>query len=195
MIYVTHDQVEAMTLADKIVLLNAGQAVLDDGSVAQVGPPLELYHHPTNTFVAGFIGSPKMNFLPGELVAAEGNTARVTLANGSSLSASVDAGGAQPGEKVTLGIRPEHLTIGDSGNGTTQGQVMYVEHLGEASYVYLEVEGAENHVVVREQGDTAAKMGDNLSLSLPAENCHLFNSANRAYKRVISAAAETAPVV
>jgi multiple sugar transport system ATP-binding protein len=195
MIYVTHDQVEAMTLADKIVLLNAGQAVVDDGSVAQVGPPLELYHHPTNTFVAGFIGSPKMNFLPGELAGAEGSTARVTLANGSSLSASVDAGSAQPGEKVTLGIRPEHLTIGDSGNGTTQGQVMYVEHLGEASYVYLEVEGVENHVVVREQGDTAAKMGDNLSLSLPAENCHLFNSANRAYQRVISAAAETAPIL
>ncbi len=91
MIYVTHDQVEAMTLADKIVLLNAGEAVLEEGSIAQIGPPLELYHHPVNRFVAGFIGSPKMNFLPGRLTRIEPASATMTLPNGSAVRAAVDA--------------------------------------------------------------------------------------------------------
>jgi multiple sugar transport system ATP-binding protein len=196
MIYVTHDQVEAMTLADKIVLLNAGKAVEEDGSVAQVGPPLELYHHPNNVFVAGFIGSPKMNFLPGEIKSATSDTATVVLPNGSVLHAAVDASGAQPGDEVTLGIRPEHLTFATKADdNTTTGEVLYVEHLGESSYIYLTVEGVEGHVVIREEGDTAATMGEAITVALPAESCHLFNASNRAYRRVISKAAETKPIV
>ena len=83
--YVTHDQVEAMTLADRIVLLNAGEAVARDGSVAQFGPPLELYHRPRNQFVVGFIGSPKMNFLEGTLIAATPDVATVQLTGGESI--------------------------------------------------------------------------------------------------------------
>ncbi len=195
MIYVTHDQVEAMTLADKIVLLNAGKAVVEEGSVAQVGPPLELYHRPNNVFVAGFIGSPKMNFLPGEISQVNANMATVRLADGASIQASVDAVSAQVGEKVTLGIRPEHLALGNGADNTTRGTVLYLEHLGEASFIYLTVEGVDGHVVVRTEGDTTTKMGDTVRITLPAGNCHLFNSAHRAYPRIVSKAAETAPIV
>ena len=195
MIYVTHDQVEAMTLAHKIVLLNAGPSVQKYGSVAQIGPPLQLYHHPRNMFTAGFIGSPKMNFLPGELIEASANIATVTVPGGNQVRAAVDAGGVSPGSKVTLGIRPEHVLIGGEGEGTVKGEVLYVEKLGEASYLYLQLPGIENNVVVRQQGDTIATMGDTISVALPAENCHLFDAEEQAYKRVIDPSAETQPIV
>src|SRR5512138_3465097 len=99
MIYVTHDQVEAMTLADRIVVLNAGR-------VEQVGAPLELYRHPRNLFVAGFIGSPRMNFLPGKLLAADAQGARVELPGGQVLRAAVDAARGRPGDAVLVGLRP-----------------------------------------------------------------------------------------
>jgi multiple sugar transport system ATP-binding protein len=195
MIYVTHDQVEAMTLADKIVLLNAGKAVITEGSVAQVGAPLELYHFPTNLFVAGFIGSPKMNFLPAELTHADPNLAKLRLPDGAMVSAAVNASEAQPGAKVTLGIRPEHLVLGDTGNGSTKGEVLYLEHLGEASFIYLTVQGVDGHVVVRQSGDTPVEMGDVLSITFPAEHCHLFNDQDRAYKRMIHPESQTKPIL
>ena len=194
MVYVPHDQVEAMTLADKIVLLNAGKAVIEDGSVAQVGPPLELYHYPQNLFVAGFIGSPKMNFLPCKLESVDNGVAQLRLPDNSQVSAKVDVNGAQPGSKMTLGIRPEHLTMGGEGPGTVKGSVLYLEHLGEASFLYLDVEGVDGHVVVREQGDTGVKRGDTLSVTLLPQNCHLFNEAGKAFKRTIDSTAETQPV-
>src|SRR5512138_381982 len=99
MIYVTHDQVEAMTLADRIVVLNAGR-------IEQVGSPMELYEHPDNVFVAGFIGSPRMNFLPGKLLAADAQGARVELPGGQVLRAAVDAARGRPGDAVLVGLRP-----------------------------------------------------------------------------------------
>ena len=105
-IYVTHDQVEAMTLADRILLLNTGEAVQRDGSVAQCGSPLELYHAPRNLFVAGFIGSPKMNFLPATLVEGHADRARVRLAAGEVIDVLVDARAFKPGEAVTVGSAP-----------------------------------------------------------------------------------------
>ena len=141
MIYVTHDQVEAMTLADKIVLLNAGKAVIEDGSVAQIGPPLELYHHPVNQFVAGFIGSPKMNFLPGQLASIENSIAAVTLSDGTTVRAAIDASSAKPGAAVTLGIRPEHVTLGGGDNNSVQAEVAYVQDLGQSSFIYPQVTG------------------------------------------------------
>src|SRR5215475_10188478 len=102
MIYVTHDQVEAMTLADKIVVLNAG-------NIEQAGSPLELYHHPVNLFVAGFIGSPKMNFLTTDVRATGPDGVTVVLPGGRDVRVPVAAGALQPGAKVTLGVRPEHL--------------------------------------------------------------------------------------
>jgi multiple sugar transport system ATP-binding protein len=111
MIYVTHDQVEAMTLADKIVLLRAGKGVETDGSVAQFGTPMDLYHRPQNLFVAEFIGSPKMNVLPGRFVRAEPDHAIVEV-HGEQLKVCVDARAAQAGAPVSVGIRPEHLLAG-----------------------------------------------------------------------------------
>ena len=195
MIYVTHDQVEAMTLANKIVLLNAGEAVLKEGSVAQVGGPLELYHHPCNTFVAGFIGSPKMNFIPGKLISAQANLATIQLASGSTVHAAVDATSAQAGDDVTLGIRPEHFTFGSGAEDTVNGKVSHVEHLGEASYIYLNVDGVTGFITVREAGDAAAKPGDTVSVALLAQNCHLFNNQERAFKRMIDRSAEGKPIV
>jgi ABC-type sugar transport systems, ATPase components len=109
MIYVTHDQVEAMTMADKIVVLQAGL-------VEQVGSPLELYHHPSNLFVAGFIGSPTMNFLKTEVRATQADSVTVGLPGGSSISVPVKPGKCRTGDKVTLGVRPEHLwkTVGET---------------------------------------------------------------------------------
>ncbi|MGB2679914.1 MAG: sn-glycerol-3-phosphate ABC transporter ATP-binding protein UgpC [Candidatus Competibacter sp.] len=195
MIYVTHDQVEAMTLADKIVLLNAGKAVIEEGSVAQIGPPLELYHHPVNLFVAGFIGSPKMNFLSGQLAGVENGVAAVTLPDGTVVRAAVDASSAQPGQAVTLGIRPEHVALGDGSGNSVRGEVAYVEHLGESSFIYSQVQGAANHVIVRQEGDTHAKMSDRLTLALAPQHCHLFDEKGRAFRRRIEAVAETMPVL
>ncbi len=196
MIYVTHDQVEAMTLADKIVLLNAGQAVVEQGSVAQVGPPLELYHRPRNVFVAGFIGSPRMNMIPGEVEAAEPGRATVRLAGGATVHAAVDATGASAGDRVTIGVRPEHMSVGAAaGAEAIQGSISHVEHLGEASYLYVQMEGVPDLITLREEGDSRAIEGDVVRVGLPAEGCHLFDADDRAFDRVIGEAAETRPIV
>ena len=187
MIYVTHDQVEAMTLADKIVLLNSGDAMQKEGSVAQIGKPLDLYHRPANLFVAGFIGSPKMNFLPATVTAAGPDRAEVTLGDGTRLAAAVDARAAKPGDKVTLGIRPEHLGLGRGidGASTVEGRASHVEQLGEASYLYLEVAAVDGFVTVRQDGDTGVGPGETVSPVLPEHHCHLFDAAGRAFPRLL----------
>lgn len=125
MIYVTHDQVEAMTMADKIVVLRAGR-------VEQVGTPLELYHHPQNQFVAGFIGSPKMNFVPAVVEAVSQQTVTVKLDSGKDVVLPVDGSGLASGDRVTVGVRPEHCSIADQDTALFAGTVDVVEHLGEA---------------------------------------------------------------
>src|SRR5450830_827075 len=172
MIYVTHDQVEAMTLADRIV-------VLSYGNVEQVGSPLELYHHPRNLFVAGFIGSPKMNFIEGKLVATSEESATVQLADGSMIETTVDARDGVIGAKVTVGIRPEHWAFDTSGN-TLSGEVIAVEHLGEATMLYLQAQGALEPLVVRADATHDAKVGEKISVHLPPGRCYLFNEAGAA---------------
>lgn len=115
MIYVTHDQVEAMTLADKIVVLDAGR-------VAQVGKPLELYHYPADRFVAGFIGSPKMNFLPVKVTATAIDQVQVELPNRQQIWLPVDSANVQAGANMSLGIRPEHLLPSDIADVTLEGE-------------------------------------------------------------------------
>ncbi len=185
MIYVTHDQVEAMTLASKIVLLNAGEAVQKEGSIAQVGPPLELYHRPATRFVAGFIGSPKMNFIPGHLESASANQATVRLCNGAVVHAAVDARRAKKGEKIELGIRPEHFSSQTLESDALPGKVSYVERLGEVSYTYLSVEGHQDLVTVRNDGDTPHLANDQVNLHVPAKNSHLFDSEGKAFPRIL----------
>ncbi len=200
MIYVTHDQVEAMTLADKILLLNAGEAVLKDGSVAQIGAPLELYHRPQNLFVAGFIGSPKMNFIKGELEGSSNGKAKVKTAGGATVEADVEVASANGSREVTLGIRPEHTEIVDSsatGIGIAEGKVAYVEKLGESSYIYLDMAGISpgQNVIVRQEGDTQVSEGDTIHIRMQSQNCHLFNAGGKAYDRRIDISAQAKPVL
>ena len=177
-IYVTHDQVEAMTMADKIV-------VLARGNVAQVGAPLELYNYPQNRFVAGFIGSPKMNFLNATLTRAGADGATITLTGGISVRATVDAPSVAEGARVTLGIRPEHLILTGNAGGAPNAapdaetaripvDVALVEHLGEGTLVYVKLPGMRELIVCRTEGTTRVKEGEKIELGVPAGECHLF---------------------
>ncbi|WKB52963.1 ABC transporter ATP-binding protein [Eleftheria terrae] len=177
MVYVTHDQVEAMTLANRIVVFNAGR-------IEQVGTPMQLYHQPANLFVAGFIGSPKMNFIPATLVAATAETAEVRLADGASVQVAVDARRLAPGAKVTLGARPEHIDAGSAQPGKElRGQVQLAEHLGDATYLYVEVAGAQAPVVVRADAANPLTTGDTARLGLAPQRCFLFDEQGVALPR------------
>lgn len=183
-IYVTHDQVEAMTLADRILLLNSGPAVLSEGSVAQCGSPLELYHRPRNLFVAGFIGSPKMNFLAGTLLDGHTERARVQLAGGEVLEALVDASALQPGQPVTLGIRPEHTLLGTATQSIVR-EMQWQERLGESTYLFMGSGMANEPLVVKAPGHAHAHAGQRVAISLPASDLHLFDAQGLALERRI----------
>jgi multiple sugar transport system ATP-binding protein len=174
MIYVTHDQVEAMTLADRIVVLNAGR-------IEQVGTPLELYHHPANLFVARFIGSPQMNLIPAEVAQAGPEGVHVRLPNGSTIMSATAADGTRPGERVTLGIRPDHVTVSREGNLT--GRIALVEELGESHLLYIDTDG-DTRLTARAPGDAKHEIGNAVFLAFPGKYCHLFKSSGEAIPRV-----------
>ncbi|WP_020410804.1 ABC transporter ATP-binding protein [Hahella ganghwensis] len=175
-IYVTHDQVEAMTLGDKIVVMNAGR-------VEQCGSPLELYRYPQTKFVAGFIGSPKMNFIEGHVDKTATEYLTITLEDGTQVQAHVDTSGIQEGTKVTVGIRPEHLFEGRNLPGQLSGDVKLVEHLGEVTYIYMSLaDGTE--VVVRGEGESEVEVGDKLQASFAPESVHVFNMDGKALPRI-----------
>jgi multiple sugar transport system ATP-binding protein len=185
MIYVTHDQVEAMTLADKIVLLRAGADVEAKGSVAQFGSPMDLYHRPQNLFVAEFIGSPKMNVLPGRVVRAEAGHAVVEV-YGSEITVAVDAQGAKAGDAVSLGIRPEHLLHGSEGAGSAlEVGLRQMERLGDSSMLYLDIAPGAPMMALRVEGHSTAHPGDRITLRLRPEQCHLFNAQGDAFRRTV----------
>ena len=178
MIYVTHDQVEAMTLADRIVVLSAGR-------IEQVGAPLELYEHPQNLFVAGFIGSPRMNFIQGEIVEASDRHAKVRLTGCEMIATCVDASRARVGDKVTLGVRPEHIHLKGEGNllCTT---VNFVECLGSATFAYCAFPGVEEALTCQFEGRNGAdrmRSGTELTLHLPPQALHLFDAQGLAFRR------------
>ena len=187
-VYVTHDQVEAMALADRIVLLQTGTNMERHGSIAQVGAPLDLYHHPKSRFVAGFIGSPKMNFFAGTVTASDDGGVVVALAGGERVRARVDAAGASIGMKVTLGVRPEHLRMAvDAGNEQTLAcRVKLVERMGEHCYVHAEQLAHDaGALIAKIAGDSALGYGDTVNLALPPEACHVFDDRDMALKRLI----------
>jgi ABC-type sugar transport system ATPase subunit len=173
MIYVTHDQVEAMTLASKIVVLNQGR-------IEQVGVPLELYHRPKNLFVAGFIGSPRMNFIGGRIAEAGPQGVAVAFA-GSRIVVPVAPGDAKAGDEVTLGIRPEHMD-GTPGETNVAGTVDVVERLGESSYVYMRIESGDP-VVIRVPGDLSVSPGEAFTAPVPPQHSHLFDADGIAFAR------------
>jgi multiple sugar transport system ATP-binding protein len=165
MLYVTHDQIEAMTMADRIV-------VLREGAVEQVGNPLELYHHPRNLFVAGFIGTPKMNFLSATVAAVGDHCVTVRLAGGSLLKVPIRHAGLREGARVTLGVRPEHAKLVD--DGPLRGSVHFVERLGGTTLLHVRTEDA-GLLTVQTEGASTRQCGDCVRVELSIQNCHLFN--------------------
>jgi multiple sugar transport system ATP-binding protein len=167
MIYVTHDQVEAMTLADKIV-------VLDKGVISQQGSPLELYNRPANKFVASFIGSPAMNFIKGEVASKTGDSYVVTLPGGRTASIISRGGTASGGTGVDVGVRPEHLTLGPAGiTGTAfDGTVSIVEQLGNSTLMYVDT--AAGSLIVEGEGNLRISVGDQVGLTIDHAQSHLF---------------------
>ncbi|WP_144107669.1 ABC transporter ATP-binding protein [Paraburkholderia sp. BCC1886] len=186
-VYVTHDQIEAMTLADKVVLLHAGADTQRLGSIAQIGAPLDLYHRPCSKFVAGFIGSPRMNFIEAEVDTA-GNDAvlvRPLQADAAQAPLRVQVNGARlaRGQRVSVGIRPEHIRLdGDAQSFAVTS--LLTEQLGEHSYLHVEYAGGT--LIAKAPGDLNARGGERLSLRLPAEACHLFDEAGLALERTVS---------
>ncbi len=168
MIYVTHDQTEAMTLADKIVVLRGGK-------IEQVGAPLDLYDDPENRFVAGFVGSPKMNFLPGKVAHETAEGVTITLDHASTFSLTLPVA-ARPGigAPITLGIRPEHFE--DAGKAADLTVAVDVaEHLGNTSYVYAHLAEELPLIIERPESRHVGKL-DRLTVSVPANKAFLFDS-------------------
>ena len=176
---------EAMTLADKIVLLHTGALIEEKGSVAQVGSPMTLYHRPASLFVAEFIGSPKMNLLPAKLVRAEATYAVVELA-GQQVTAAVDARGLSAGASVQIGIRPEHITIGSVGEGCAlPATLMHMERLGDSSLLYVSIGAGLPTLNVKVEGSATTAVGERLTLRLMPEELHLFDATSKACERPI----------
>ena len=168
MIYVTHDQVEAMTMADKIVVLHGG-------IIEQVGSPLELYHRPNNLFVAGFIGSPKMNFIPVTVSSVKGKAATFTLPGDHKVSVPLAGDVPSVGSQLTLGVRPEHVELGGKGAGAVKATVRAAEYLGSETMFYGTLADGSD-ISVKAGGLAKEKSGDTLNLVLPPAACHLFNA-------------------
>ncbi len=177
MIYVTHDQVEAMTLADKIVVLNAGK-------IAQIGKPLALYHYPANRFVAGFIGSPKMNFLPVKVVAAEPDRVQVELPDRQWVWLSVSGSDVIVGSNLSLGIRPEHLLPGDRAEIALSGEVQVVEQLGNETQIHIQIPAIRQNLVYRQNDVVLVEEGATFAIGLPPHRCHLFREDGTACRRL-----------
>jgi multiple sugar transport system ATP-binding protein len=186
MIYVTHDQVEAMTLADKIVLLHTGKLIEERGSVAQFGTPMDLYHRPASLFVAEFIGSPKMNILPAKLISAEERMAEVEVA-GQRVKAAVDARGIPPGADISIGIRPEHVIVADTGEGSSLAVALrHIERLGDSSLLYVDTRtGGPATFTVRMEGSVVRAEGEKITLRLLADQVHLFDTQGTARPRTV----------
>ncbi len=177
MVYVTHDQVEAMTLASRIVVFNQGR-------IEQVGTPMALYHRPVNLFVAGFIGSPTMNFMPVTLLSGDASLARVVLADGTPVVVQADASKLAPGAALTLGVRPEHvMAVAEPTDNTLQGQVQAAEHLGDTTYLYLQTPGRDASFVARTDPDNPLAVGELAHLVLPPQRCYLFDADGRTLAR------------
>jgi multiple sugar transport system ATP-binding protein len=159
-----------MTLANLIV-------VLRDGAIEQVGSPLELYHRPQNLFVAGFIGSPKMNLLSAQVKRLDVSGITVAVQGVGELHVPGTSTTLKPDEQVTLGVRPEHLHLDQQGQ--FQGEVIVAERLGSETYLYVEIDGG-NRVTIETRGDTAARIHDRVSVQISGSDCHLFDSTGKA---------------
>lgn len=177
MVYVTHDQVEAMTLATKIV-------VLREGRVEQVGTPMDLFHNPANIFVAGFIGSPSMNFIQASVSSFTKSTATFGYSGNSSAQLQAVDYSFSYDEKITLGIRPDHLQVGDEHAFQIRGNIQAIEQLGDTSYVYLKLADGST-VTVAHRGHLSFARGDDIVASGELDSVHMFDAEEQAISRDI----------
>jgi ABC-type sugar transport system ATPase subunit len=177
MIYVTHDQVEAMTMADKIV-------VLKDGIIEQVGSPHDLYHNPASRFVAGFIGSPKMNFLNGTIQAAHESGIDVELDVGATVSVPVEPDKVLVGKSITLGIRPDDFSQSSAGKKEVaiELDIDFVEHLGSVTYIYGNA--GKEAVVAKAPRPESLNSAGKLRLGASPSDCHVFMPNGKALRRL-----------
>jgi ABC-type sugar transport system ATPase subunit len=182
MVYVTHDQVEAMTLGDKIV-------VLSEGHVQQAGTPLTLYQQPANRFVATFIGSPTINLLPARVIEVSDAGARLQLGNGCKVLATVEAAQLQVGETVEVGLRPEHGEVLPAGvapgtdDTALDAEITLVEHLGESNLLYLKMDDGQE-LIVRGDGDAEVRLGDSVIVRAAPSALYLFKADGSACTRL-----------
>ena len=169
MVYVTHDQVEAMTMADRIV-------VLRQGNVEQVGAPLELYNRPANRFVAGFIGSPRMNFLDGRILRSDASGVLIEIPGVPPLALPVNGAGCQVGDSVALGVRPEHVRVDGKEANAAEARVGATEQLGSDSYLYCELPQGQK-LTIHHPGQTRIQRQDMVRVAFDPAACHLFRSS------------------
>ncbi len=171
-IMVTHDQAEAMTLADRIVVMN-------DRRIQQVGPPMEIYRRPANTFVAQFVGSPAMTLAPASLVEGDGEFAVLELGDGTLVETRVPRSVLPVGGALRLGIRPEAVRVGTSG---TKAKVDLVERLGERTLVYARLADGQP-ITAEDSGNSSLKIGDEVTLEFDGAAAHLFDAEGNGYHR------------
>jgi len=179
MIYVTHDQVEAMTMGEQIVVFN-------EGRIEQAGPPLQLYDQPANRFVAGFLGSPRMNFVEATLEGADERGVTLLLPDGTRLAAFASGAGGAVGQGVSVGIRPEHITLGHAGQANIlPATVALVEHLGDAMIVHAQVQGLETLISLRLAADQhRPSPGETVQVALPPGKVLVFGADGRTFARL-----------
>ena len=170
-IMVTHDQAEAMTLADRIVVMN-------DRRIQQVGPPMEIYSRPANTFVARFVGSPPMTLIPATLDEGGGDFAKVKLGNGSVIETRVPRTGLPAGAPLELGLRPEAVKV--AAGGGAQAKVDLVERLGDRTLVYAHL-GDGQAITGEDIGTSVVQMGDTVSLRIDGASAHIFGPDGTGY--------------
>ena len=179
MVYVTHDQVEAMTLATRMVVLRAGR-------IEQVGKPMALYRRPCNKFVAGFIGSPKMNFFSATLMSIKDQLAIVQDQDGITHNVSVDATGLSLGSSVTIGIRPERFEFVEEQNeNTIKGTVLMVERLGDQTLIYCETSSSSEPCIARLPAESKVEIGDTVYLKVKNYHYHLFDKDEKSCFRIL----------
>jgi multiple sugar transport system ATP-binding protein len=170
-IYVTHDQVEAMTLADKIVVFN-------EGGIVQAGSPLELYNHPVNKFVAGFLGSPKMNFIETDIIETATGTSAAQLGGGQVAMTSIR--GTPAGARVILGLRPEDVELRDPGDDTPSATVLFSEQLGGETFLHCEIQGRPgsepSRITLKRPGQLQSQAGQRVNLSIAPERLYCFDT-------------------
>ncbi|MBY3190119.1 ABC transporter ATP-binding protein [Rhizobium laguerreae] len=175
MIYVTHDQVEAMTLADRIVVLSAG-------NIEQVGAPLDLYERPANLFVAKFIGSPAMNIIPAT-ISGTGSQTTVTLTGGMSVTLDIATDAPEMGKQASFGVRPEDLGVADGADYLFEGEVSIVEALGEVTLLYIEGLVPGEPIVVKLPGIYDVRKGQRMRFAADRQKLHLFDATGHTYRK------------